>query len=388
MKNYAIMFEMKIGIDVFGCEHGKAGSGSYVTSLVKNLPFDEDCTYELFGHEIDRYTFDPGDGSVSFVGIDIPDNPKAEKVWHTFKLKSFVAKQKYDAVLFPSGSPTGHLSIKVPTVVVVHDIVSNYLQRSVNKISVGLFKRNLKKATKVIAVSHFIRKDLIQLKIKQDKIEVLYDGVDHSIIAQKASEILIENNEQEDIAYIQPFAIQRPYITYASRLANKEKKHIELIRAFSEFKKKTGLPHRLVLSGNEEAYAKHIYKELETCEYASDILITGHFPRESFYKLYALSDACVFPSANEGVGLPVIEAMACGVPVACAKKGSLGEIAGDFALYFDPDDNDDFTSAIKTILTDEQLREKLIKEGKEWTKRFSWDKTASKTIELLKTLVQ
>ncbi len=387
MEIYATIVLMKIGIDVFGCEHGKAGSGSYVTSLVKNLPVTDGCTYELFGHEIDRYTFDPGDGRVTFVGIDIPDNARAEKLWHSFKLKSFVKKQKYDAVLFPSGTPPGHLSLKIPTIVVVHDIISSLLQRSINKISVGLFKENLKKATKVIAVSHFIKKDLVQLKINQDKIEIIYDGVDHNLVNNKINEIEDESTDNDGIAYIQPFAIQRPYITYASRLANQEKKHIELIRAFCSFKKKTGLPHRLVLSGNEEQYAKHIYKELEECEYASDILITGHFPRESFYKLYALSDACIFPAVNEGVGLPIIEAMACGVPVACSKRGSLGEIAGDFALYFDPDNNEDFSTAIEKILTDEELRVKLINDGKEWTKRFSWDKTAQKTIDLLKSLV-
>ncbi len=382
------MFKMKIGIDVFGLEHGKGGLGSYVTSLVKNLPIDDECTYDLFGHEIDRYTFDPGDGRVTFTGIDLPDDARAEKVWHTFKLKSFIAKQKYDVVLFPSGSPQGHLSSKIPTVVVVHEIVSNSLKKSGNKISVGLFKRNLKRATKVIAVSQFIRKDLTKLKIKQDKIEVIYDGVDHALANVKNDVSVIESDAHEDIAFIQPFAIKRPYITYASRIAHSDKKHIELIKAFCSFKKKTGLPHRLVLAGNEEAYAKNIHKALETCEYASDILITGHFPRDSFYKLYSLSDACVFPSVNEGVGLPVIEAMACGIPVACSKKGSLGEIAGDFALYFDSDDSEDFTNAIERIVTDETLRDKLIKDGKEWTKRFSWDKTALKTVELLKSLVK
>ncbi len=379
---------MKIGIDVFGLDHGKSGLGSYVSSLVKNLPFDENCTYELFGHEIDRYTFDPGDGRVTFAGIDIHDNTKAEKIWHTFKLKSFIAKQKYDAVLFPSGSPAGHIGHKTPTVVVVHDIVSSFLEKSTNKISVGLFKRNLKRASKVIAVSQFIRKDLTKLKINPEKIEVIYDGVDHALSNKKTMKLIGENDSHDDVAYIQPFAIKRPYITYASRIVNSDKKHIELIDAFSEFKKKTGLPHRLVLAGNEEAYAKEVYKKLESCEYASDILITGHFPRESFYDLYSLSDACVFPSINEGVGLPVIEAMACGVPVACSKKGSLGEIAGDFALYFDPDTKEEFSAAIEQIVTDESLREKLKKDGIEWTKRFSWEKTAQRTIDLLKSLVK
>ncbi len=382
---------MKIGIDVFGCEHGKSGLGSYVISLVQNLPIDDECTYELFGHEIDRYTFDPGDGRVSFTGIDIKDTLKAEKRWHNLKLKSFVKKQKYDAVLFPSGSPMSRFSANVPTVVVVHEIVSETLNKVFNKISIGLFRRKLKKATKIVAVSQFIRKDLLHLGIKQENIEVIYDGVHHSLTMtnnRNKEGILNSSDSQDDFAYIKPFAIKRPYITYASRISKPEKKHIELIKAFCDFKKRTGLPHKLVLAGNEDAYAQNVHKALQDCEYSPDILITGHFPRENFFTLYSLSEACIFPSINEGVGLPVIEAMACGIPVACSSQGSLSEIAGDFALYFDPDNIEDFSNAIEKILSDIPLREKFIKGGLDWTKRFSWEKTAIKTVELLKSLIK
>ncbi len=375
---------MKIGIDVFGLEHGKSGIGSYVISLVENLPLADEYEYELFGHEIDRYTFDSRDGKVGFVGIDIGDDPRLVTMWHKFKLKKFAKKQKYDTVLFPSSSLFGKLSSKIESVIVFHAGITKQFESAAQK---KIYKTRLKyarKATKIIVVSQQIKKDLTQLKIDAKKIEVVYNGVDHLINNDHI--VNTSHDLGDDIAYIKPFAIKKPYIIYASRLSNSEKKHIELINAFCDFKKRTGLPHRLVLAGNEEKYAEKIHTTIESCDFASDILVIGYFPRESFFELYAQSDASVFPSVSEGIGLPVVEAMATGIPVACSKQGSLHEMAGDFALYFDPDNIEDFSNAIEQVVTDSELREKLIKDGTEWTKRFSWEKTANRTIDVIKTL--
>ena len=86
---------------------------------------------------------------------------------------------------------------------------------------------------------------------------------------------------------------------------------------------------------------------------------------------------------NEGVGLPVLEAMACGIPVACAKEGALPEIAGVHALYFDPDNGEEAAGALEQIVSDQSLRAKLVEGGLDWTRRFSWERTATRTLEVL-----
>ena len=229
-----------------------------------------------------------------------------------------------------------------------------------------------------------IKKDLQSFKIDSKKIEVIYAGVEHN------SSLNTEDyyDADEDLALIKPFAIKRPYITYASRLTDKNKKHIELINAFCEFKETTNLPHRLVLAGNTDKYTDKIKAKIKKCKYASDIIITGHFPREDFVKLYSLSDACVFPAINESVGLSVLEAMACGIPVACAKQSMISDITGGFTLDFDIEESKGFSQAIEEIITNNDLREKLKKDGLVWTKRFSWDKTAQKMIEFLVSTYQ
>lgn len=369
---------MKIGIDTFLCGHGRSGAGSYLLSLVRNLPSIDDVQYELFGSEMDRFTYMDAGGPISYAGIKIHDSERAEVRWHLLHLSKFALKQKYDVVLFPSADQIIPFTFFIPSVIIVQDIVSQGLSEN------HAFRRRLKKYTlrhadALIASSNHIKKDLCSLGASADKIEVIHPGIDHTLFYP-------HTEFEGDTVIIQPFSIKRPFIIYASRLSNAEKHHVELIKAFSLFKKKTGLPHRLVLAGQTGAYSDEVQKAALASDCASDILITGHFPHEHLPELYSCADACIVPSTAEGVGLPVIEAMATGITVACAKAGALPEFAGDCALYFDSDNIEEMASVIETAVTDEKVREKLEKSGFEWTKRFSWDKTAEKTVSVMQSV--
>ena len=375
---------MKVGIDVFCSDHGRSGIGSYIHSFVKNLyllkenPKYSDIDFELFGSELDRFTFDSEKLRVEYKGINISDTVSSERAWHIFKLKKFAKKNKYDYLLFPAGSRMLPLSFSTKGIAVVNDVVSVLLKEKKDFLERFLLLRGLKKATKIIAASQYIRKDLIKLKINPSKIHVVYNGIDHNHFYHHS-----ELDTESDTDLIKPFAIKKPYIIYATRISKPEKMHIELINAFTKFKEKTGLPHRLVLAGDGE-YTTDLQKVIAKNPYASDIFLTGYFPHEHLPELYSCADACIFPSVVEGVGLPIIEAMATEIPVACAKAGALQEFAKDGALFFNPNNIEEFSEAIERILTDEKLRESLVEFGYNWTKHFSWEKTLQKTADLLK----
>jgi glycosyltransferase involved in cell wall biosynthesis len=95
----------------------------------------------------------------------------------------------------------------------------------------------------------------------------------------------------------------------------------------------------------------------------------------------------VFPSLYEGFGLPVLEAMACGVPVACSRSSSLPEVAGESAFYFDPAETEDIALALRQLLTDSQLRSRLSAEGLARASTFSWTQTAQRTLGLYRDLL-
>jgi glycosyltransferase involved in cell wall biosynthesis len=109
----------------------------------------------------------------------------------------------------------------------------------------------------------------------------------------------------------------------------------------------------------------------------------GHVPDERLPALYRGADLFAYPSLYEGFGLPVLEAMRCGTPVVTSRRSSLPEVAGDAALYADPDDVDSIRNALARGLTDAAERERLVREGLARARGFSWDRTAAETLNLL-----
>lgn len=364
---------MKIGINAFGCNHGRSGSGSYLFYLVNNLPASK-YKFGLFGPEIDKYTYTSNLEDVDFTGLDINDSPISEQFWHKTSLNSFIKKQKYDVLLYVSGLQLLPVSFNVPSFLVI--------QEAPDKLQ-GLAKIRIKsvfnQACGIIVPSKYVRSALLDLGVCSDKITVIHNGIDDDLFKPCPA----KNGET---VLIQPFSIRRPYIIYASRLANSSKCHAELIDAFTIFKKKSGAPHRLVIAGAGGESSSGIHEKVLMSPYSSDILLTGYFPHENLPKLYSAADLCIFPSRKEGSGLPVIEAMACGIPTACSNEGALPEIAGEASLYFNSRNTEEIAETImKLIDTPEnsKCRKNLIGNGLEWIKKYSWKKTAAETVEYI-----
>ncbi len=369
---------MKIGIDTFGCNHGQSGLGAYLDSISRNFKNSESIEYEFFGNEIDRYTYAP-DSNLTFTAVTIPEGKAADLVWHIFRCNSFAKKQKYDVVLYPAAVNFLPWNFKVPGVIIVNDIISEMMV-NLKFMDRCRLRHALKKADRIIVASQFLKKDLKKIGIKQDKIDIVHSGIDHSLFYPQPG--------FDDFSDIRPVSIQKPYFIYASRMSSPLKKHCQLVKAFSMFKEKTGLPHRLVLAGCEGDYADQVQQEVFESPYASDIFMTGFFSSEYMPSLYSESEGCIFPSVNEGVGMPVLEAMATGIPIACSKGGSLAEMAGNNAVYFDSDNIKEMALAIEKIAVDENYRKKAVDGEIAWSNRFSWQKTAEEVVEVLKQVVE
>lgn len=366
---------MKIGIDTFGCSHSRSGFGSYISNFISNLKVYENIEFEVFGFEEDRYNYS-NENSFSYNSVSINDELKTERKWHKNKIQKFIKKNNYDVVIYPAVKNVlppkfkNHIGIAI-----INSIISIDLLEEKKSYKKFLLKA-LKKIQKIVASSQFIKDDLVELGIDKNKIFVVYNGINHKTFFPTI-------NFDEEFVDIKPFAIKKPYFIYGSSLTSCEKKHIELINAFNIFKQKTSLPHKLVLSGYENEYSKKIRDFAINSKFASDIFITGYFPHEDFAKLYQNAECCIFPSDNEGVGLPIIEAMACGIPVICSDKGALKEIGKTSALYINSNNIDEITLSMEKIITDTKLREKMIFDGIEWANNFNWEKTVEEVIKII-----
>lgn len=368
---------MKIGIDTLGCNHSQSGQGSYLLYFLSNLPEDKDYQFELFGNEVDRYVYTTDNG-LKFSSVIVKDNIKSEKKWHKHKAWKFYKKNKYDLVIYPAAELMLPKKFKIPGIAV--------LNSSVSKISENLSrkeKRNLKKGLSnvqhIIAGSEYIKNDLIENGFESDKITVILNGIDHKMFFPSI-------DLDSDYVDVKPFSIKRPYFVYGSRLSDAGKKHIELIKAFELLKQRTNYPHRLVIAGSEGDYSDIIHDAVYKSPAASDILITGYFPHESFSKLYAGATACVFPAVNDGTGLSIIEAMACGIPVLCSSAGALPEIGGSIPLYFDSDNIEEIADIMQKVIEDDEIYKNKSVAGLEWAKKYNWEAAVKKTLDVAKNI--
>ena len=367
---------MKVGIDTFGLDHGQSGLGSYLYYIMSNLAQDKDISYELFGQEIDRYTY-KANFDTEYAPVEISDKIALQRSWHYFKMNNFARQRKYDVVLYSAATRMIPPKFKTKGIAIVNDIVSYLIGGKHHKYLKTFGIHGLKKVDVIIAPSEYVKNDLIKLGFEKDRIKVIPNGIDHSLFYP-------HNLSESEYVDIKPFAIKKPYLIYPSKISSVNKNYNQLIKAFNIFKDKTKLPHRLVLAGSQNEYAEEVQKYVLESPYASDIFMTGFFPHTELGPLYSNADACVFPSSKEGVGLPILETMASGIPVVCADKAALPEISGGNAVFFNPDNIEEIADAIETVVCNKEVRAELIKKGTEWAKKFTWFNTAEKLVQVIK----
>jgi alpha-1,3-rhamnosyl/mannosyltransferase len=148
-----------------------------------------------------------------------------------------------------------------------------------------------------------------------------------------------------------------------------------LVRAY----RRAGVPHALVLAGPDGWRSEEMERELAT-RGPGVVVRTGGLEPADLDAVYRGADALAYPSLYEGFGLPVVEAMARGVPVVTSNGSSLPEVAGDAAVLVDPEDEASLTDALARVLGDPELRADLGRRGREQAARFSWAATARATL--------
>ncbi len=160
-----------------------------------------------------------------------------------------------------------------------------------------------------------------------------------------------------------------------------------LISAFSVLKEQHP-DLKLILVGKREYHSKALEKWAKKQHYFDDIVFTGFIPDEELKWYYQNARAYVFPSLNEGFGLPGLEAMVHGCPVVSSNFSCLPEVHGDAAHYFNPEDIHEMAQKIDEVISNEPLRKKLIEKGYENAKRFSWHRFATQHLSLFEKLLE
>lgn len=258
----------------------------------------------------------------------------------------------------------------------------SFFQRKILRF---LTRRNLKNAEKIIVPSECTKRDLVRFyKVDSERIKVVPHGVDidQSVGVSKpvSSKGYVRRQALNDTDSENDKRETKPYILYLG--SGHKRKNIEgLIKAFEILKNKYKIPHKLVLIGPPRNKKQLISNS------KNEVIFMGYVNEDKKGELLKNAEVFVFPSFYEGFGIPVLEAQAVGVPVVASNISSLPEILRDSALLVNPYKPKEIAEAIYKIISNPELKESLIKKGYENVKRFSWEKCARETFEIITKLV-
>lgn len=157
---------------------------------------------------------------------------------------------------------------------------------------------------------------------------------------------------------------------------------IRLLMAFDIIRNK--IPHKLVLTGGRSWNDKTLNNLIH--KIGDDVIKLGFVPDEDTPLLYNLADLFVYPSLYEGFGLPTLEAMACGCPVFTSNVSSIPEVIGDAGIMIDPYNVDEMAKSMYDILKDDGMKGDMVKRGQKQIKKYSWDKCAKETLDVLEKI--
>ena len=375
----------RILIDATTIVEKKDGLSQYIISILDHLPatvFEEYHLMVLVNKGLQRKEFWEVVHSKKFEVVEAniaPIGPKRDRDMLLF-FNRF--KNRFD--LFHSTSNQYPLFLK-NGIATVHDITfKKFLDSKWWTFNMGsrylnlVIKRSLKNAAAVIAVSNHTKADLVKHyhldKTSQEKIQVIYEGWEH----------LIHNNEEREN---EPLPRHNNYLFYVgtTRLHKNMK---NLLKAFQIAC--TNLPAniKLVISGNQTYLDEEDKKTIALINISGErIIFTGFVSKTVLEHLFRNADAFIFPSLSEGFGIPVLESFYFNKPLLCSNATSLPEIAGDAALYFDPEKPEDIAGAICSFFNDPDIGAELVAKGAERLKFFSWKKAATETVALYSHLL-
>ncbi len=270
----------------------------------------------------------------------------------------------------------------VPTVVSIMDLsylfFPEYFKSSDLKQLKSWTAYSVKKAARVVTISNSTKDDIIaEYGVLPKNVSVVYSGIKSGISLAPH----IYSMEELKAKY----GIKDSYILFVGTL--QPRKNISrLIEAFSYLSEKSRQETDLVIVGKKGWLYEDILAAPRKFGVPEQVKFLDFVPDDELGELYKHAQCYVLPSLYEGFGLPVLEAMQYGCPVITSKVSSLPEAGGDAVLYVDPENSKDIAEKIEKLLSDNDLRKKLIDKGKLQVKKFSWEKTARETLAVLKSV--
>jgi len=369
---------LRIGIAGIALEIGDAGYRRYFQQLTRGLAAgDSRNEYVLFLNEAVYESLQVNQTNFENVRIHVPFQGATEYrvslAWEQIYLP-YISVQKNLDVLHASVSALPLLA-RANSVLTVYDLMHMVLpgtQRKMYRLYWRLFMSlSVKIAKRIVAISESTKHDLIRFyPVSQGKVEVIYPWLAPGF-----------RRTDDHVRAIAKYGLPNKYVLYVGTLTAR-KNLSSLIRAYARARKEGPIEHRLVLIGKREAPYDDIMMTVRELGLERDVIFGGYAPDEDLPELYSGADLFAYVSSYEGFGLPVLEAMACGVPALTSNVSSLPEVVGDAGITVAPWDVERMASEMVRVLRDRDWHEELVKRGLQRAEQFSREASIRQMLRL------
>lgn len=372
---------MRISIDYSPAVYQGAGVGRFVRDIVRALLWlDRDNDYTLLYARPARQALPPR----------LPSGPNVSGRRLLFPQRGFNLLWYKLGIPLPVEVFGGHADVyhfpdftlppvrAARTVLTIHDLsfllVPECAETGLRTHLERVVPPSARQASLVTADSENTRNDIATLlDVPPERISVVYPGVDARFQPTADAQSLERIRAK--------YGVDFPFILYVGTI--EPRKNLgRLLRAYVQLRQERRIPHRLVIAGGLGWLYGAVLREIEDLASQHEVVFLGRIPDEDLPYLYGLADLFVFPSLYEGFGIPVLEAMASGVPVVCSNTSSLPEVVGDAGVMVPPDDVAALARAIGDLLEDPTRRALLRQRGIERAHRFSWEASARQLLEV------
>lgn len=392
---------MKIGIDACTWEN-RRGFGRFTRELLGALlEYDEENEYLLFIDKTAERNMEETPARGEVIVIDTQVSPMeaasasgSRSLRDLWAMTREVKRHKIDLFFFPAVYSYFPILNRTKIVVTIHDVIADHHPELIFPDSKAkLFwklKQNtaIRQAHLILTVSEYSKREIIDyFKLPESKVRVISEA------ARSVFTVISGTNEiSETLAHF-GISPNEDFLLYVGGISP-HKNLQALAEAFGQLvseAKFAGL--KLVLVGDYKddpffsAYPS-LKKQIEENDLADKVIFTGYIEDPELAHFYNAAALVVLPSLEEGFGLPAVEAMACGAPVAASDRGSLPEVLGAAGRFFDPTNTKQMSEVIGQILDDEALRSSMSRTGLLRSREFLWKKAAQETIAIFQELTE
>ena len=374
---------MRLGFDLRPFLREETGVGTYLRSLLGHLArVDRTNQYFLFSSSWrDRFPRDkiPPLARMTFKDWRIPVKI-LNLFWQRWGCPPLDLFFRAELDLTHSATPLV-LPTRGKKVITIHDLFFMDFPEQAGKEAGEVFYRraadSIRRADGIITFSAFTRRDLVaRFDIKEDKVKVIPHGLDRRFLEDVPPAELKATRKRCSLppSFLLFVGAQEPRKNLARLIDALKIIHLH------------GIKIPVVLVGPAGEATEAVRLRAETLELRHWIVMTGYLPERDVRHVYRLASAFVFPSLCEGFGLPLVEAMASGIPIAASLSSAIPEVCGEAAVYFRPEDPENMAEKIIPILENQAVKKDLVSKGLKRALDFSWERAAAETLEFYTSL--